>query len=50
MASEVTTPKKDAAAFSLIEADEVKSKSDNVLTWEGEILVYEGDILFYTDY
>ena len=50
MASEVSTPKKDASAFSIIEADEVKSKSSNALTWENEILVYEGDILFYTDY
>ena len=50
MTSEVTTPKKDSTAFSLIEADEVKSKGDNILTWESEILVFEDDILYYTDY
>lgn len=50
MASEVSTAKRDSSAFSLIETDEIKSKSDNILTWENEVLVYEGDILYYTDY
>lgn len=50
MSSEVSTAKKDATAFSTVEVDSVKSKTNNIITWENEVVVYEGEVVTYTDY
>jgi len=50
MASDVSTPKKDATAFSVVEVDEIKLKASNIVTWENEVVVYENEVVYWTDY